>query len=458
MDDIAFNHLIAGNIENAVSIWEKKENASSLQNRIVCALIQGDYNATIACAHKLYSSYISDFAHIVLGDSLTTGTEQLEYNFLDSLCSAIGSQQLLPYLPDGNWKQHISDLSVKPLIESIQSAINIAKASKGKGITARYNAGVKLMNETKATLVQLKSMLSVSDLQYQMLADKLGLELLQCGIDYYNGSEAADAAYKAMKLQSYALSVVVGRMAKDRCKENVDILQKIIQNLPPAEVFAEDKAIKEELRKFCQLPDKICHAVTLLNNTKPQLQSIKAKLGSANVFYLKVSTQVVGNALHNIIEEVNDAQADQTITQIIVVLQEAWRATRIMDTFDLESDFKIRYDQNRSILKKLRDQLEVHTFISKTTAINSLSSYQSSRPTSQRPTSSYSHSTSSSNKSSTSSSNEGLSGCLIAFIAWIAIGCIAGGICTAYDSDFAVGFAISGVIAIVLLIFLLINN
>lgn len=125
------------------------------------------------------------------------------------------------------------------------------------------------MRNTENTLLQLKGFLSFTDLQYQMIADKLGLEILQCGIDYFNDSEEPDAANKAMSLQKYAQSIVVGQMAKDRCKENVDILQKIVDNLPPSEVFAEDRAIKEELRKYCQLPDKICHAVTLLKTQDP---------------------------------------------------------------------------------------------------------------------------------------------------------------------------------------------
>ena len=35
LDDIAFNHLFAGNMEGAVEIWSKRDNASSLQNRLV---------------------------------------------------------------------------------------------------------------------------------------------------------------------------------------------------------------------------------------------------------------------------------------------------------------------------------------------------------------------------------------------------------------------------------------
>ena len=199
-----------------------------------------------------------------------------------------------------------------------------------------------------------------------MIADKLGLEILQCGIDYFNGSDEPEAAHKAMDLQKYAQSIVVEQMAKDRCKENVDILQKIIDDLPPLEVYAEDKAIKEELRKYCQLPDKICHADTLLNNTKPHVQSIKSKLGASNSYYLKISTQIVGNALINIIAEVNEAQtrsiADLEITLIKTVLGKAWGAITKMDGFDMEPDFKSgKYNTNRSILKELCQKLGVPT-------------------------------------------------------------------------------------------------
>lgn len=184
-----------------------------------------------------------------------------------------------------------------------------------------------------------------------------------------------------MKLQKYALKIVVGQMAKDRCKENVDILQEIIDNLPPSEVYADDRAIHEELRKYCLLPDKICHAVTLLNNTRPHLQAIKRKLGTTNDYYLKISTRIVGNALSNVIAEVNEAQSifngdkDGSILfsgylpLLKTALREAWKATMIMDGFDMEADYKAkRYNENRSTLKRLCEQLGVSTYTSKPTS------------------------------------------------------------------------------------------
>lgn len=444
MDEIAMNHLMAGNMDTAVSIWGKKDNASSLQNRIVCALVSNDYAVACSLADKLYSCYSADFTKLVLGENHTATTENLGYTFLDELSLSVGAQKLLPCLANQEWKRYVENKTVKPLIDALQSAIDEAKAAKGKGPDARLAAGTKLLNETKTPLAQLKALLTANDLQYQMIADKLGLEILQCGIDYYNASEAADAAHKAMRLQAYALSIVVGKMAKDRCKENVDILQKIIDDLPPKEVFAEDKAIKEELRKFCQLPDKICHAVTLLNNTKPHLQAIKQKLGATNAYYLKISTQVVGNALHNVIEEVNFAQREDDnngsfgirserdkamsamlrLVTVKAALKEAWNATELMDTFDMEADFKTnRYNKNRSILKDLCDQLGVSTYIPA----------QNTKP--------------SRSTSTTSDNSDSSDGCVTG-VAWLIIAAVIGGIIAGVG-----GAVIGAVIGIGLLIY-----
>ena len=310
LDEIAFKHLFAGSIDDAIGIWEKKDSVSSLQNRIVCACIREDYSQVFLLSQKLYTDFVQQFITLVLGSDTAITPSEAENVFLDTLCDEVGANIILPHITNEEWRRQIGERTIKPIINDIQSAIDVAETTRGKGITARYNAGVKLMKQAQQLLPQLKAFLPTTDVQYQMIADKLGLTILQCGIDYFNDSEAADAARNAMKLQRYALSIVIGKMAKDRCKENVDILQKIIDNLPPSEVFAEDRAIHEELKKFCELPDKIRYAVTLLNNTKPHLQSMKTKLGGSNEYYLKISTRVVGNALHNVIEEVNMAQKD----------------------------------------------------------------------------------------------------------------------------------------------------
>ena len=370
LDEVAFNHLFAGEIEKAEEIWQKRECLSALQNRIVCALIRNRYDSAIMCAEVLYGNtqYLNQFVSTIIGTGGNFDVSNLAFSFLDILCDEIGASKLLPFITNSSWKEHIGEKAVKPLVDSIQEAINIAQKTKGKGSNARLNAGETLRRNTRNAILQLKGFLSTKDLQYQMIADKLGLEILQCGIDYFNDSEEPDAAHKAMSLQKYAKSIVVGQMAKDRCKENVDILQQIIEVLPPSEVLTEDCAIKEELRKYCKLPDEICYAVTLLKNTKPHLKAIKDKLGITNKYYLKISTQVVSNALHNLIEVVNAAQ-EQSISETKKALREAWNTTLIMDTFDMDQDFRNnRYASNRSVLKDMYERYNVasHPYIAAT--------------------------------------------------------------------------------------------
>lgn len=378
LDEVAFNHLLNGETEKALSIWAKKDYVSSLQNRAICALMQSDVAEALRCFTQLYNSdeHLRDFVIAVTGDDSNYSQELLTHSLLDTLCEEFDVYEILPSLSDTSWKEYVGQRTVTPLIQSIEEEIALAKKTKGEGCTVRLNAGNKLKNATRENLQTLKQLLPVDDIRYQMIADKLGIEILQCGIDYYNGSDATDAARNAMILQKYALSIVVGKLAKDRCQGNVNILQKIIDNLPPKEVAPESAAIEQELHNYCKLPDKIEHAVTLLNNCKPHLKSIKNKLGANNAFYLKISTKIAGNALHNLIEEVNEAQdllSGEDVNNPLVIIKisyikkkvkEAWEATLIIDTFDMELDFrKERYGRNRESLKDLCNSLGIETSI-----------------------------------------------------------------------------------------------
>ncbi len=423
LDDVAFNHLIAGEIDTAEEIWLKRECASSIQNRIVCALIRKDYDCTITCAEILYGNtqYVNQLASAIIGTGGNFDATTLAFSFLDVLCDEIGASELLPFITNGTWKSHIGEKTVKPLVDSIQEAIDVAKQSRGKGADARLDAGETLRENTRNSLLQLKTFLSAKDLQYQMIADKLGLEILQCGIEYYNNSKEPDAAYKAMSLQKDAKGIVVGQMAKERCKENIDILQKIIDNLPPSEVFVDDRAIREELRKYRLLPNEISHAVTLLNNTKPHLQSIKYKLGVSNPYYLKISTRVVDNAQRKVLAEVSEAISVFSalgIANVKSVLTEAWNAILIMDGFDMEADFKNgEYSENRSMLIMLCERLGVST---STSTLSPLSarliqsvSASTSRPSSTPRTTQSESASTTSNSSGNGCSDNGCFVCLI---------------------------------------------
>lgn len=359
VDDIAFNYLLAGNIDGAINIWAKQESMSSLQNKLVCFLIKDDYGLALKTAERLYEIFGNEYINKVDANcTLQMTSTDLLHQFIDTLGEEIGMQSLLEYELGLEVKSYVSSQTIGPLINKISSEVDKTKKVDHKDAKARLEAGQKLMNVTKEPLQQLKGILSVSDGQYVMIADKLGSEILQCGIDYFNNSDDDDAAHTAMTIQNYAQSVVVGSLAKQRCDENVKILQQIIDQLPPKEIIHEDRAIKKELEKYSKLPDKITYAITLLNNTKPHLQAIKQIVGVGDKTYLDLSTLVVNNALHNVIEEVNAAQKKNNLDALASCLREAWKAIVIMDRFDLDSNTKkTRYIPNRNTLKDLCDNL-----------------------------------------------------------------------------------------------------
>ena len=385
LDDIAFNHLLAGNMDGAIEIWSKQESLSSLQNKLVCFLIENKPWLAVKTAEKLYAKFGTDyFRKIDANCTLQMSATDLLHQFIDTLGEDIGMQKLLGYELGTETKAYIISQTVGPLINKISAEVEKTKKVDHKDPKARIEAARKLVTNTKEPFSQLKSILPATDSQYQMIADKLGLEILQCGIDYFNNSEEDGRHQTAMKMQKYAQSIVVGTLAKQRCEENVKILQKIIDELPPKEVAKEDKAIKVALSKFVRLPDKISHAVTLLNETKPHLHNIKMKLGTTNAYYLKLSTQIVGNALHDIVEEVNAVQQGNVVeldngltidldslmtpddrrakyNRIKSTVREAWNATVLMDGFDMEPNFKSHYNENRNTLKSMCNQMGIPT-------------------------------------------------------------------------------------------------
>lgn len=378
IDDVAFNHLVAGNITGAMEIWSKQKSLSSLQNRLVCYLITNKTEQAVKTAEKLYAKFGEEFISKVDANCTLqmSGTELL-YQFVDSLGEEIGMQRLMGFDLGSDTKAYISSQTVGPLINKISSEVDKTKKVDHKDPNARNKAGLNLMMTTREPLQQLKSILTVEDSQYQMIADKVGLEILQCGIDYFNNSDDEDKHRAAMNMQKYAQSIVVGTLAKQRCNENVRILKEIIDSLPPISVMEEDRAIKQELRKFVQLPDKIEHSMNLLRNTKQHVQSIKRELGISNAYYLKISTQIIQNALHNVIEEVNAIQDDSSLSLSIRLglqlsysqieslrgtFRRAWAAIELMDEFDLSSDFSVKYKQNRSTLRSMCSSMGISVF------------------------------------------------------------------------------------------------
>ena len=339
IDDVAFNHLVAGNMTQAKEIWSKQESLSSLQNKLVCYLIEDKPWLALKIAEKLYEkfgeSYISKVdANCTLQMS---GTELL-HQFIDSLGEEAGMQKLLGYELGDETKAYISSQTVGPLISKISSEVDKAKKVDHKDPKARIEAAKKLVTSTKEAFAQLKSILSANDSQFQMIADKLGQEILQCGIDYFNNSKEEGRHHTAMKMQKYAQSIVVGTLAKQRCEENIRILQEMIDKLPPEEIVHEYNLLLSIIAEFVNppkketskgvtileqprllrslfddivgplLPDNSSDILSFIKRIRPLVVAMKEKVGRNEPHYVEICTLIGKVAISKSVESLNKAQ------------------------------------------------------------------------------------------------------------------------------------------------------
>lgn len=380
LDDIAFNHLLAGNMAGAIEIWSKQDSLSSLQNRLVCYLIENKLEVAIKTAEKLYEKFGNDYISKVDANStLQMTATDLLHQFVDSLGEEIGMQKLLDFDLGAETKEYISSQTIGPLVNKISSEVDKTKSVDHKNPKARLEAARELVANTKEAFSQLKNILPATDSRYQIIADKLGLEILQCGIDYFNNSKDDGRHQTAMKMQKYALSIVVGTLAKQRCEENVRILQDLIDKLPPEEIKKEHDNLQEIIALFILLPIDVDAVLKFLKDTCSDLVSIKEKLGKNNPFYIQQATLVAQIALSKSIDALNEAQEvelpklnginrDNAIKTMKHVFAVSWEIMLQIELIDADSDFKTnRLKPNKTALKNILDQVdafkETSTFV-----------------------------------------------------------------------------------------------
>lgn len=392
IDSIGMDQFLAGNYPKAIEVFSKRDNWHSSINLSVVAFLQKRFGDAVSfITQSINDCSYQDIATNICGSEFEIDENASAKIFIDALLNDIKIPECRALFRDKGVRLEDDEYLDRCLSTKystlINDAIAVAKSVDANEPEDSYDAAIKLIEDTEGALAEYESYVGKEDADFVRISDRLANQILQCGINFYNNSEDEDKLEDAMEIQKKALDIAIGKMTKDRCQQNYDILLKHQKELPPKEVRTECKAIFKELEKYNNLPDKIVHAINLLNNTKPMLDSMKSILGATHEFYLKISTLIVSNAIHNVIEEVNECQKEDVIefngvkipitasmmtneqkqrklNSIKSTLREAWRATALMDQFDMETQFKSgRYTPNRDTLKSMCQQFNISTYI-----------------------------------------------------------------------------------------------
>lgn len=252
-------------------------------------------------------------------------------------------------------------------INKILLEVNNSNKVNHKDAYARINSANLLVKNTHKSFEHLKQILPSDNTHYQLVADKLGMEILQCSIDYYNNSSDAGNIDITIGRIKYAQSIVASDLAKQRCKENLDALVNI-KNLPPLEITAEVDAIVTEFQSLEAKPNNITNATVFLVNIDPYLCRVGQKIGIMNPYYLHLSTQIARKSFKYIIDEVNAIVKSPNIiacselgtgldySSILLIkdiLCKAVNALTLLDGYYMEQNFIEEYEMKRDALLQM---------------------------------------------------------------------------------------------------------
>lgn len=442
-DEVAFNNLKENDTEKAIEIWNKtlkdqitNKNFSSYLNLstlyIALSTVENQVDQHILQAgislkgNLIHSDCLKDFSKIVTGNGVSNDPLEISKKFVDELI-----ELLKPYLNKKNGfstndlisffdsfpsstQKYISSKFTEVPISNIEN--NIEKTSRKRKDNPRdaEEFGEELYEKTKKDLSSLKKMMGSANMQFQMIANKLANEIMQCAIDYYNyhrkDESNIDPGDNALKIAKFAKSVGPTGQVLDRIIENTEPIQEWVDDKPSRErqkvAESEISFVTKQLISFQNQSDTINSAKQLIHSCKTELDAIKTKLGDQDSIYLELSTAIAANAQGMTVGVVNDAMEkrnkyveyinyqndpfarlnspsfrnsansifdrlnngnevpyapEYSLSQLKFVIKEAWGVTKLIGTLDMLQNQRANYNKNKSSLKSIMEQLNIPT-------------------------------------------------------------------------------------------------
>ena len=363
IDNLAMESLQKGNFEKALEVWEKvvgdgnisEKKFSNLMN-LKTLYLGLSFKSSDGILNKNYlikgielsGKFLNNkefkiLSKQIVGDKFVFSIEKIEELFIDKILSDIR-----PLISKGIDISEITS-AVKTFSSStqfkisqkfssgetnnIESEIQNTEELRKSDASNAFQFGLNLYENTKKDIDSLSKVLGKTDVKFQMIADKLASEILQCAIDYYNKEQDGftdKVPLKALELCKHAEKLAIGGQLKGRIKDNSIIIQRAADEGIKFSNFTKD--IISEMEKINSLIEKETHNFLLINdknspvsvalktsyqvgcidsakrlseNSTVSLNKLHDALGKEDETYIKICDQVVTWIMALVIEYVN---------------------------------------------------------------------------------------------------------------------------------------------------------
>lgn len=255
-------------------------------------------------------------------------------------------------------QQNISDKYTKKTIKSIEKEIESCRENREKYPEDANEYGLALFFDTKEYLVFLKNVLTISDIRYQTIADKLAEEIHLCSVVYFNryitSDDGIDPCEESLELSEYADSISVSERIKEKIRKELKVFQtwetdkeerekqkqvdyhlnfirEEIDNLPNL----EQQTIFDEISNYPNILEKF------ILKCKIHLSELKTLLGVLDTLYWEIINSVVDNALNLVIKYTNETN---DTTKVVFLLDD-------LANIDMNGETKERFYKNMEIIE-----------------------------------------------------------------------------------------------------------
>ena len=390
IDAAAFENLSKDNTDKAIEIWEKvvKDGDVSTKNLSCLFNLKSLYVAQslkdnsldsklfikgILLAGKfLNHSELDSYTKQIVGEHVNVSSQELEIKYITSIYSAVK-----PFLKKKNGittddflsgfntfskksREHISAKFTGDPIKKIEDQIDTTSEFREQNPIEALSFGETLFKNTKSQFESLSKILGQEDLKYQMLANKLANEILQCGIDYFNHIREEDQAEdedgkKVLKLCKLAKKMVSGfeSQTNARIDENQQIISDWVNDSSRELIAAFNKAMEvfESLNTWdLGQPDLIGAANELIEVM--QKSSDKQELSHIQEEFLSFSNQTAQLLIAMVIRhgnEVSDSENSciELLERIKNIYMEKDTRTHLLKNLGIIENNKRINDSNR---------------------------------------------------------------------------------------------------------------